>query len=112
METSTDECSATIGAIAILLAVAWDPFLQALVKLKPGTLYTFDPRATLPRAQRYSAGSWTPISGVSILNEGVFANAINMLEVADKTKTAPSPTTLLRCTHLQNFQSSLPHCTD
>ncbi|KAF7190465.1 hypothetical protein HII31_08179 [Pseudocercospora fuligena] len=59
---------ATVGAIAILLSLAFDPFSQQIVQFRQELQWKQSPAASLPRAQRYSAGNRVPKWGGYLMN--------------------------------------------
>jgi hypothetical protein len=52
--TDSTYSMASIGALAALLAIAFDPFAQQLVRTEVGVKYSHDARVQLPIAHRYN----------------------------------------------------------
>ena len=48
-----------IGAMAVIVALAFDPFAQQLVQLHSEVVYAPSVNAAMPVAKRYDAGSLT-----------------------------------------------------
>ena len=60
---------ALVGAVAILLALVFDPFAQQLVRWQTSVEYEMSEAARLPRAVRYSKGNRVAASAVVGLSE-------------------------------------------
>ncbi|KAI5357165.1 hypothetical protein Slin15195_G054060 [Septoria linicola] len=64
---------AVIGAVAFVVAVAFDPFAQQLVQYRGGEAYNSNNNVTLPVARRYDAGT-------SVTNRFAFIDRNSSLE--------------------------------
>jgi hypothetical protein len=58
-----------MGATAVLLALAFDPFAQQLVRLKQNGEDIYSASASLPQALRYSLGNRVAVSAVAGLRK-------------------------------------------
>lgn len=68
VSTDIDEHSATVGAVAFVLSLAFEPFIQQVVHFDQGLAWHDSTTAALPRTQRYSAGNRVPKGMVGLVD--------------------------------------------